>query len=309
MHNKFLYFIIYNTIMPSLGEIQVQNLRIGDIVVRKSYGGDIFFKITDITNRDNIGIVILLEGINLRLLADAPPSDLIKPSMSDINSKDAEYEEMVERNIRNILSKRGQTEIRGSRYFRSDEVFGRAGKVLHIDADEEYMNTCLKAYKKLNIEVTPMLIDEPNQPGEVLSLLNEVKPDILVLTGHDGILKGQNNYRDIDSYRSSKYFIESVKIARSYESSLDDLVIFAGACQSFYEAIIEAGANFASSPHRVLIHALDPVFVCEKVAFTSINKVLTIQEIVSNTITGVKGIGGLETRGKYREGFPKSPYI
>lgn len=286
----------------------MEDLRIGDIVVRKSYGGDIFFKITDITNRGNIGVVILLEGINLRLVADAPPSDLIKPSLSDIDMKDAEYEEMINRNIRNILARRKQGETGGARYFRSDEVFGRAGKVLHIDADEEYLNTCLKAYKKLNIEVTARLMDEPDQPGEVVGLLNEIKPDILVLTGHDGILKGQNNYKDINSYRSSKYFIEAVKNARGYESSLDELVIFAGACQSFYEAIIEAGANYASSPHRVLIHALDPVFVCEKVAFSSINKVLTIQEAVSNTITGVKGVGGLETRGKYREGFPKSPY-
>ena len=286
----------------------MEDLRIGDIVVRKSYGGDIFFKITDITNRENIGVVILLEGINLRLVADAPPSDLIKPSLSDIDMKDAEYEEMINRNIRNILARRKQGETGGTRYFRSDEVFGRAGKVLHIDADEEYLNTCLKAYKKLNIEVTARLMDEPDQPGEVVGLLNEIKPDILVLTGHDGILKGQNNYKDINSYRSSKYFIEAVKNARGYESSLDELVIFAGACQSFYEAIIEAGANYASSPHRVLIHALDPVFVCEKVAFSSINKVLTIQEAVSNTITGVKGVGGLETRGKYREGFPKSPY-
>lgn len=288
--------------------MQVEDLKIGDIVVRKSYGGDIFFKITDIANRENIGIVMLLEGINLRLVADAPPSDLIKPSMSDIDMKDAEYDEMINKNIRNILSRRRQGEAGGARYFRSDEVFGRAGKVLHIDADEEYLNTCLKAYKKLNISVTARLIDEQDQPGEVINLLDEIKPDILVLTGHDGILKGQNNYKDIDSYRSSKYFVEAVKNARSYESSLDDLVIFAGACQSFYEAIIEAGANYASSPHRVLIHALDPVFVCEKVAFSSINKVLTIQEAVSNTITGVKGIGGLETRGKYREGFPKSPY-
>jgi len=28
----------------------------------------------------------------------------------------------------------------------------------------------------------------------------------------------------------------------------------------------------------------------------------------SKTITGVKGIGGIETRGKYRDGFPREPY-
>ncbi len=41
-------------------------------------------------------------------------------------------------------------------------------------------------------------------------------------------------------------------------------VIFAGACQSYFEAIISAGANFASSPARILIDFLDPIMVAEK---------------------------------------------
>ncbi|HAZ37460.1 MAG TPA: sporulation peptidase YabG, partial [Clostridiaceae bacterium] len=101
-------------------------------------------------------------------------------------------------------------------------------------------------------------------------------------------------------------FIEAVKKAREYEKSYDDLIIFAGACQSFYEALIDSGANYASSPGRVLIHAMDPVLVCEKVAFSSIGKLVSPQEIMENTITGSKGIGGLETRGKYRELSPVS---
>lgn len=70
-----------------------------------------------------------------------------------------------------------------------------------------------------------------------------------------------------------------------------------------------AGANFASSPNRVLIHCLDPVFVCEKIAYTRIDQIVSIHELINNTITGNKGIGGLQTRGKYREGYPRSTYI
>jgi sporulation peptidase YabG len=287
----------------------MQDFRIGDVVARKSYGGDIFFKISDITNKDGTGIVMILQGLNHRLIADAPPGDLMKATDEEIDTSKMEYSKVIDRNIRHILMNRKQGTSGSVRSFRSDESFGKSGRVLHIDADEEYLNTCLKTYKQLNIEVVAKLVDEPDQPVQILGLLKEVRPDILVLTGHDAILKGQENYASIDSYRSSKYFIEAVKMARTYEPSLDDLVIFAGACQSFYEAIIKAGANYASSPHRVLIHALDPVFVCEKVAYTSINKVLPIQEAVSSTITGIKGVGGLETRGKYREGFPKSPYL
>jgi spore coat assembly protein len=54
---------------------------------------------------------------------------------------------------------------------------------------------------------------------------------------------------------------------------------------------------------------LDPVFVCEKIAYTRIDKVVSITDVIENTITGIKGVGGLQTRGKYREGYPKSRYI
>jgi len=281
--------------------------KIGDIVVRKSYGKDIYFKVINIVEKNDSEDYVMLKGMDHRLIADAPISDLEMPPSEEVNSDKLVYAKKINKNIKKILMERKVTGSR-SRGFRSDEVFGRAGKVLHIDADEEYLNTCLKTYKQLEIDVTAKLVDEHQQPLVIVDLLKEVKPDILVLTGHDGMLKDHDNYTKIESYRSSKYFVEAVKNARSYEPSLDDLVIFAGACQSFYEAIIEAGANYASSPHRVLIHALDPVFVCEKVAFTSINKVLSIQDAIGNTITGIKGIGGLETRGKYRQGFPKSPY-
>ena len=124
-----------------------------------------------------------------------------------------------------------------------------------------------------------------------------------------GFLKIAENYLDVECYRNSKYYIESVKALRNYNSSYDELVIFAGACQSCYESILEAGANFASSPNRVFIHCLDPVLVCERVAYTRIDQIVSIKDVIENTITGIKGIGGLQTRGKYREGYPNSIYI
>jgi len=60
--------------------------------------------------------------------------------------------------------------------------------------------------------------------------------------------------------------------------------------------------------HSILIHCLDPVFISQKIAYTSVDRFILIEEILENTITGVKGIGGLQTRGKYRKGLPKSPY-
>jgi len=171
------------------------------------------------------------------------------------------------------------------------------------------METCLKVYKQLSLDAVGRAIAEKDQPEVIVDLVKEVKPDIVVLTGHDSVLKEPRDYLSLENYRNSKYYLESVKNLRNYNSSYDELVIFAGACQSCYERILDVGANFASSPNRVLIHCLDPVFVCEKIAYTRIDQVVSITDVIENTITGIKGVGGLQTRGKYREGYPKSPYI
>ena len=34
----------------------------------------------------------------------------------------------------------------------NDMFFGRPGKILHIDGDEEYLETCLKVYKQLSLD-------------------------------------------------------------------------------------------------------------------------------------------------------------
>ena len=115
-----------------------------------------------------------------------------------------------------------------------------------------------------------------------------------------------SNYgRGINNYRNSYNFLKAVKEARKWQPDLDTLVIFAGACQSNYEALMKAGANYASSPGRIMIHALDPVFIVEKIACSRIDVVVPIEEILDQTITGVKGIGGFETRGKFRWAMPR----
>ena len=163
--------------------------------------------------------------------------------------------------------------------------------------------------KQLSLDAVGKAIAEKEQWTKVIDLVKEVKPDIVVLTGHDSVIKSTDDYLDLENYRNTKYYIEAVKALRDYNSSYDELVIFAGACQSCYECLLDAGANFASSPSRVLIHCLDPVFVCEKIAYTKIDEVVSITDLVEGTITGIKGIGGLQTRGKYREGYPRSNYI
>ena len=287
-------------------------MKIGDIVVRKSYDKDVTFKIIDIKEEDGEEIIIL-KGINIRIIADATVDDLEMADDEECGSQDKILNTRVNEAIKNAMILRGglrdKVEKAPKIKPKNELMFGRPGRILHVDGDSEYMETCLKVYKQLSLDAIGRAIPEKEQPELIVDLVKEIKPDIVVLTGHDGVIKSPKDYLNLDNYRNSKYYLEAVKNLRNYNSSYDELVIFAGACQSCYERILDVGANFASSPNRVLIHCLDPVFVCEKIAYTRIDKVVSITDVIENTITGIRGVGGLQTRGKYREGYPKSPYI
>lgn len=288
-------------------------LKVGDIVARKSYGQDIFFKVVDIKSNGKENIATL-KGIAYRIEADAPEADLIVQSDSLVEDYSNRAFRVAERKYRDIM-KRNQTQpnMRKKGQWRStpnekDTSFIKSVRVLHIDGDEDYLQRCLDEYKKYKIDAIGRYIPERDQPYLIYRVLLDLRPDILVLTGHDGMEKNDTGVNRIENYKNSKYFIEAVKEARRYNKDMDSLVIFAGACQSYYRGIIEAGANFASSPQRVNIHALDPVFICQKVVNCNVSKIINPSEVVSSTITGNSGIGGIETRGKSREGYPSDMY-
>jgi len=298
--------------------LPVGEIKKGDIVGRKSYNTDIFFKVMSLFKDEKGEEHANLRGMHMRLCANAPLDDLVKIDPGDLATylrehtiKSSEHMNRIfarrEKEREFVLSRAVQHDKSGKNNNQADG-FDVPGTVLHIDGDGDYLELCLTTYKQLNIPANGYSIDEEQQPKMVEDLLNKHTPDLLVLTGHDGFIKGKEDFKDINNYYSSHYFVEAVKAARRYEKSRDDLVIFAGACQSHYEAILSAGANFASSPQRIMIHAYDPVFVVEKIAYTSIYDPISIKDIIAGTITGIDGIGGLETRGKYRMGVPKSPY-
>ena len=110
---------------------------------------------------------------------------------------------------------------------------------------------------------------------------------------------------DIENYKNSENFIKAIKIARQYEDSPDKLIIIAGACQSDYEELIKAGANFASSPKRINIHALDPAIIAVSVALSDRNKSIDLLSILNKTKYGPEGIGGIITNGAMYTGYPR----
>lgn len=294
----------------------------GDIVARKKYGKDLFFKVKALILTDTGNTTALLRGINVRLIADAPLEDLeLQPAEEVLRYRHADIQKHTgcfRRIIRRrqaekdlfredtLAAKEIKADKRGSTS--GDNFFEAPGRVLHIDGDEEYLEKCLYAYKQLKLPVRGVHVSEELQGKKVKELLQEHTPDILVLTGHDGLYKDKTRYNELDNYRNSKYFIAAVKAARTLRPTHDDLIIFAGACQSHYEALLEAGATYASSPKRVLIHAYDPVFIVERIAFTSISTTLGPVNTIQDTITGIEGIGGVEVKGKLRIGYPTSPY-
>ena len=159
-------------------------------------------------------------------------------------------------------------------------------------------------HKHYGIYAIGKKINEEDISNQITLLLKEYKPDIVIITGHDSLKKNSNKY-DINNYKNTKNFIKAIKMARKYESSHEKLVIIAGACQSNYEELIKAGANFASSPKRVNIHALDPAIIAINIALTERNKEIDLKEVLEKTKYGKDGMGGLLCNGLMYVGYPR----
>lgn len=270
----------------------------GDIVGRKSYNKDIIFTVKNIikTKRNNIAI---LKGITKRIEVDSNIDDLEIIEKKDIKKNFAELDNELQKRIEKI--NREDDNYRIGIFTKDNRAQEKiiTGKILHLDGDRKYSEKSCRYYRKIGLNAVVRNIPEYKQPKVVYNLLEIYNPDILVITGHDGMIKRGTGYDDIYNYRNSRHFINTVKEARRYDKDYGkNLVIFAGACQSYFEAIISAGANFASSPARILIDFLDPLIVAEKVAFTEKYKYITIDDIEDELRDGKKGINGIGANGK-----------
>ena len=155
-------------------------------------------------------------------------------------------------------------------------------------------------YKQNKIKAFGFSMKEIDMPLQVNELLKKYNPDILVLTGHDSFSRNKRQ-----KYKNTSSFVDAVTEARKYEKSHEKLFIIAGACQSNYEDLIKVGANFASSPKRINIHALDPAIVATCLSFSNKNKDIDIIKILNKTKYGPDGIGGIITKGTMYVGYPR----
>ncbi len=53
----------------------MQDIEVGSLVIRKSYGGDILFQVSEIIQQEESKLFVL-KGVNVRLLADSSEEDL-----------------------------------------------------------------------------------------------------------------------------------------------------------------------------------------------------------------------------------------
>ena len=253
----------------------------GMFVSRNSYNNDIIFKVVSIRNS-----VCYLKGEELRLYADSPIEDL------KIENPVVE--------IKDNLAKKIKEEKRCER----DDYFYLPGKVLHIDGDSDFLKRCLDFYKEAGILAVGKKISEKDIYEQMGLLLNQYRPDIVIITGHDSYSKNKDIH-DLKNYKNTRYFIKAVKEARKYEKSHDKLIIIAGACQSNYEELIKAGANYASSPKRVNIHALDPAIIATTIALTKRSEEVDLISLLEKTRYGKDGIGGIMGNGVMYVGYPR----
>ncbi|MEG1494958.1 MAG: sporulation peptidase YabG [Bacilli bacterium] len=258
--------------------------KIGDLVSRNSYHNDTIFKIMAID-----GEIASLKGVNIRLYADSAISDLKKVESDQPILDDSRMMEKMD----SFLN------------LERNEYFYLPGKVLHIDGDQEYLDRCMTFYKKFNIMAYGVNLRESEIALEIAGYLEDLNPDIVVITGHDAYYKNNGDIHNIENYKNTKNFVDAIKATRKYEHSQEKLVIIAGACQSDYEELIKAGANFASSPKRVNIHALDPAIVACSIGLSDKNKPIDLIKILDKTKYGKAGIGGIITNGMMFVGYPR----
>ena len=250
-------------------------IKSGDYITRNSYKNDTLFLVLSVK-----GNMVYLKGVNDRLYADSPVDDCTIVDKEVIEDKF---------NVPKV-----DTDMDRNDYFYLPP------RVLQLDGDSDYLKRCMNFYKEMNVKANGLTVSEIEIPRKIHGLLDEFQPDIVVITGHDAYLK-----KNRGDYQNSLNFIEAVREARKYEKSQDKLIIIAGACQSNYEELIKAGANFASSPKRVNIHALDPAIIACNLALTERNKEINLIELLSKTKNGVDGMGGLICNGMMYVGYPR----
>ena len=161
-------------------------MEVGDIVVRKSYDKDITFKIIDIKEVEGKPLYVL-KGISIRIIADAFSNDLEEVDEEYIGTKEKILNSRVNDAINKAIGLRGDIAAREAIMSRGSKsqkqinsmpnkelMFGRPGKILHIDGDKDYLERCLRYYNNINLMAMGICEEENNVPLKIREYLEEI---------------------------------------------------------------------------------------------------------------------------------------
>ena len=145
-------------------------IKTGDIVARKSYNQDVIF-IVDLVIDNKIAI---LTGITTRLKADSHIDDLEIISKKEIHNIYKKIDEKIDKVSNKANEKSG--------WLKRSSKITRTGKILHLDGDRRYSEKSKAYYQKMGLNAVVRNITESKQASMVNKLIEQYKPDILIVT-------------------------------------------------------------------------------------------------------------------------------
>ena len=176
----------------------MHEIKKGDIVSRNSYGNDIIFSVVRIMKNETR--IALLKGIDVRIEADAPLTDLQIVSREEQIKREKELEQRILTMIPKEISRYFSVYIddllsghqliftaekeKKSKDNRRKEII-HTGRILHLDGDRKYSEKSKMYYRKMGLNAVVRNVPEYKQSLVINKLLMIYNPDILVITGHD----------------------------------------------------------------------------------------------------------------------------
>ncbi|MDI5790726.1 sporulation peptidase YabG [Bacillus licheniformis] len=209
-----------------------------------------------------------MHGDEVRLIADAHLGDLEIVREAERQMRKREEETRMKESL-DLLRQdykllHDKHEYRATnQYNNQQQYFHMPGRVLHLDGDSAYLKSVWRSTKRSGFLYTAFIAMK-EMSSVIEELIDEYRPDLLVITGHDAYSKQKGDINNLDAYRHSKIYRNRSKARRKFP-----ILISSSFCRRMpvpFESLIRAGANFASSPSRVNIHALDPVYIVAKSA-------------------------------------------
>ena len=208
----------------------MEKIKRGDIVAKKSSNSNILYSVEKITKDLNGRKVAILKGIIVRIVEATYLDNLIKIDNEKLDDSLRSLDVKIEDRINSFLKKEKGKNKEKERNFQNIS----SGKILHLDGDKLYSEKSARYYKKMGLNAIVKNVPENKQHLLVKDYINKYNPDILVLTGHDGMIKTGIKYGDINNYRNSKYFAQGVLEARKIHPSSNRLAIFARCMSKFF---------------------------------------------------------------------------